>query len=79
MTGELRCPHDLLPGQCSWCRPRSAPKVARAEMSKVAEYASQCPDCWGRIDPGDVIGYSGGEWVCSDCVDVDPPDVGSLR
>ena len=49
---EDRCVHEMLPGQCSICRPAKE----RPEFS--AMYDGPCPLCAQAIVPGDAVRWS---------------------
>lgn len=53
MSGEERCIHEMLPGQCGVCNPpkNSSPFVAR--------FYGYCALCKTAIEPGELICWTG--------------------
>lgn len=73
MTSTGRCPHELLPEQCGYCRSRSV-RLAPPERPKFgpwfhAGFDGTCDGpCGEDIIEGDLIRADGeGGWLCRDC------------
>jgi hypothetical protein len=54
-----RCVHELLPGQCAYCRP-PAEHPGRRHRERPsrpfpAGYRDECDECGGEIEAGDMI------------------------
>jgi hypothetical protein len=52
---EVRCVHDLLPGQCAPCKPapaRTTDTVERRPVAWVARYDGWCVGCGAEIEKG---------------------------
>jgi hypothetical protein len=64
------CIHDLAPGTCADCRPRSRRRhqPVTPKRSWDAQYHGQCPACDEAIRPGDPIAPDeNGIWVHAEC------------
>lgn len=76
MIIELPCIHDLRPADCSFCKPKPAPRPAFAQPAELgpwitASYCTDCAgDCGGEICPGEEARSDGaGGWLCWSCGD----------
>ena len=68
MTTEEYCDiGDLPAAQCGCDKHRGKPEPLMhgdIEAEVEAQFRSACPDCGGRINPGDKLYRIGGQWVC---------------